>query len=276
MSYNYNSQNPYEPNYAPVGSNVNSHGGSDGNAGGFKSSAEGFFSTLRNTFEVGVRSVQEMTKSGNFAMERECLRAAEILKEFVVPPKIGDLDSIIPPDVLKRCKGIAVINVLKGAFLWGGRLGSGVVIARLPDGSWSGPSAIKLGGASIGGQIGGSITQVVMILNTQEAVETFYKTGNFNLGSSLSMAAGPVGRSGELAASFNGDSVAAVYSYSRTKGAFIGVSVEGSVIIYHRDVNYEFYGQNAPPKDVLTGVIRPRDDIPEWNELHHVLLTRCS
>ncbi|KAI8321539.1 DUF500-domain-containing protein, partial [Martensiomyces pterosporus] len=208
---------------------------------------------------MGAAQVQENFKDVNkqFSLTKECERAARILSEFVVPPKFGELDDIIPADILQRCHGIAVLSVIKAGFIWSGRVGSGVVCARLPDGTWSGPSAIGTAGMGVGGQIGAQLTEVVMILNNEEAVKAFEKNASVQLGSNVSVAAGPVGRSGELAAAVNTSNVAAVYSYSKSKGLFAGISVEGSAVLQRKDVNEAFYGRPAPPDQVLSGYIAP-------------------
>ncbi|KAI9504393.1 hypothetical protein BX070DRAFT_183500, partial [Coemansia spiralis] len=192
-----------------------------------------------------------------FTLTKECERAARILSEFVVPPKIGEIDDIIPADVLQHCRGIAVLSVIKAGFIWSGRIGSGVVCARLPSGEWSGPSAISTAGLGIGGQIGAQLTEVVMVLNTDDAVRAFEENASVQLGSQVSVAAGPVGRSGEIAAAVNTSNVAAVYSYSKSKGLFAGVSVEGSAVMQRKDVNQAFYGRPAPPAQVLAGEVSP-------------------
>ncbi|ORX74359.1 DUF500-domain-containing protein [Linderina pennispora] len=219
---------------------------------------------------MGAAQVQENFNDvgKNFTLAKECERAARILTEFVVPPKFGELDDIIPTDVLQRCHGIAVLSVIKAGFIWSGRVGSGLVCARLPDGTWSGPSAIGTAGAGIGGQIGAQLTEVVMILNNEDACQ--------GLGSNISVSAGPLGRSGEIAAAVNTSNVAAVYSYSKSKGLFAGVSIEGSAVMQRKDVNEAFYGRAAPPEQVLAGRIPPPEDVSEWEVLRTVLNERCT
>ncbi|KAJ2259104.1 hypothetical protein GGI13_000165 [Coemansia sp. RSA 455] len=235
--------------------------------------------SFADKLRMGAAQVQENFKdvTKHFTLAKECERAARILSEFVVPPKIGDIDDIIPADILQHCCGIAVMSVIKAGFIWTARIGTGVVCARLPNGSWSGPSAISTGGIGIGGQIGGQLTEVVMILNTDEAVRAFEKNANVQLGSNISVAAGPVGRSGEISAAINSDNLAAaVYSYSKSKGLFAGISVEGSMVIQRKDVNEVFYGRPAPPDQVLDGVIEPPEGISEWEVLRMVLEERCT
>src|SRR5215472_3210891 len=123
------------------------------------------------------------------SMQQTVSDCTEIVQDF---SRIAERS--IPPRVLRSAKGIAVLRVLKGGFFVSGRIGEGVVIARLPDGSWSGPSAIGTGGAGFGFQVGGQVTEFVIILNTRAAVEAFAQGGNIEFGGALSAAAGPVGR----------------------------------------------------------------------------------
>lgn len=179
---------------------------------------------------------------------------------------------VIPPEVLRNAHGLAVITQLKAGFLFSGRAGSGVIVARLPDGSWSAPSAIVTAGAGVGGQIGAELTDFVFILNDQAAVDTFSHAGSITLGGNVSLAAGPLGRNAEVAGSASRKSVAAIFSYSKTKGLFAGVSLEGSLLVERRDANRKFYGQNANAKRILNGQVDPP---PECDVLFRVLESRA-
>jgi hypothetical protein len=137
---------------------------------------------------------------------RDC---AEIVRDFTRIP-----EHAIPPSVLRDAKGVAILRVLKGGFIVSGRAGEGVVVARLPGGGWSGPSAIATGGAGFGFQVGGTVTEFVIILNTQAAVDAFAHGGNVEFAGALSVAAGPVGRTGEAGVL----PVAAVYTLQPKPG----------------------------------------------------------
>jgi hypothetical protein len=131
---------------------------------------------------------------------------------------------------------------------------------------WSAPSAIGTGGVGVGGQIGGELTDFVIILNTKDAVKAFSMGGNVTLGGNLSVAVGPVGRNAEAAAAVG--HIAAIYSYSKTKGLFAGISVEGSVIIERKDANEKFYGRKISAKDLLLGVApQPAEAEPLYEAL---------
>ena len=147
--------------------------------------------------------------------------------------------------------------MLKAGFLGSGRFGSGLVVARLSDGSWSAPSGIMTGGGGLGGQIGFELTDFVFILNDAAAVKTFSQAGSLTLGGNVSIAAGPVGRNAEAAGAASLKGVAGVFSYSKTKGLFAGVSLEGSVLIERRDANEKLYNSRITARQLLEGGVRP-------------------
>lgn len=206
------------------------------------------------------------------SLKSECKKAAKVLTSFVKPNQALGPDKVIPLDVLKNAKGLAIITVLKAGFLFSGRAGSGVVVARLPDGSWSAPSAIVTAGAGVGGQIGAELTDFVFILNTDEAVKSFAQYGSVTLGGNISVAAGPLGRNAELAGTASLKAVAPIFAYSKTKGLFAGVSLEGSAIMERREANRKFYGDNCKARYILLGKVRPP---PACEPLFRVLDSRA-
>lgn len=204
-------------------------------------------------------------------MASECKKAGKILASFVDPRQAFGPDKIIPPEVLANAKGLAILTVIKAGFLGSARFGSGLVVARLADGSWSAPSAIATGGAGFGGQIGFELTDFVFVLNNYSAVKTFSQQGSLTLGGNISVAAGPVGRNAEAAGTASLKGVAAVFSYSKTKGLFAGVSIEGSAIVERRDANEKLYKSRLTARQLLEGGIRPP---PEADALLSVLNSR--
>ncbi|TAQ87075.1 hypothetical protein B7494_g4592 [Chlorociboria aeruginascens] len=191
------------------------------------------------------------------SMASECKKCGKILASFVDPRQAFGPDKIIPPQVLAQAKGLAILTVIKAGFLGSARYGNGIVVARLADGSWSAPSAIGTGGAGFGGQIGFELTDFVFILNDAAAVRSFSQQGSLTLGGNVSIAAGPIGRNAEAAGAASLKGVAGVFSYSKTKGLFAGVSLEGSAIIERRDANEKLYGQRFTAAQLLEGAIRP-------------------
>lgn len=190
-------------------------------------------------------------------MSSECRKTGKILASFVDPKQAFGPDKIIPPNVLANAKGLAILTVFKAGFLGTARFGSGVVVARLADGSWSAPSAIGTIGGGFGGQIGFELTDFVFILNDASAVRTFAQAGSLTLGGNVSIAAGPVGRNAEAAGAASLKSVAGIFSYSKTKGLFAGVSLEGSGIIERRDANEKLYGRRWTARELLSGQVPP-------------------
>ena len=161
--------------------------------------------------------------------------------------------------------------MLKAGFLGSARYGNGIVVARLADRTWSAPSAIGLGGAGFGGQIGFELTDFVFVLNDSAAVRAFSQQGSLTLGGNVSLAAGPVGRNAEAAGAASLKGVAGVFSYSKTKGLFAGVSLEGSAIIERRDANEKLYGQRYTAAQLLSGSVPPP---PAASSLMSVLNSR--
>ncbi|KAI9295990.1 DUF500-domain-containing protein [Neoconidiobolus thromboides FSU 785] len=184
----------------------------------------------------------------------ECSKAAKILNKFIDPSVAGGIDSVVPANILSKAKGFAIFTVIKAGFVWSGRAGSGLVVARLPDGTWSAPSCIGTAGVGVGGQIGAQLTDFLVILNTTDAVKAFSEGGNVTLGGNLSIAAGPLGRSAEAGGAVA--HLAAIYSYSKSKGLFAGISIEGSVIVERKDANSKFYGRPVRAKELLSGKIQ--------------------
>lgn len=185
-------------------------------------------------------------------------QSADVVREFYEMP-----ERQIPRAVLNDARGLAIIRVLKVGFGFSGKGGQGVVVARTGHG-WSGPSFIGLGGAGWGLQIGAELTDFIFVLNTDAAVRAFSRDGNVKLGADVSASAGPVGR--DLQADVTPTS--AVYAYSRSKGLFAGVSVEGAVIGTQKTANARYYGSRAGAREILRGHISPP---PGAGNLLHLL-----
>lgn len=154
----------------------------------------------------------------------------------------------IPRHVLRRARGLAILSVVKVGFGVSGKGGQGVVVARTGRG-WSGPSFVGTGGAGWGPQIGAQITDFVFVLNSNAAVRAFSRDGNVTLGVDASAAAGPVGRDAHAGVT----PTSAIYTYSRSKGLFAGVAVEGAVIATQKTANARYYGRRVRANDILTG-----------------------
>jgi SH3 domain-containing YSC84-like protein 1 len=181
------------------------------------------------------------------AMQEDVDQAVTIIERFQQIP-----EQAIPAAVMKNAKGLAIMTVTKGGFIFSGRGGTGIVVARTDKG-WSGPSAIGTGGIGFGFQAGVQISELVILLNTPEAVNAFSKGGNVTLGGALSVAAGPVGRDAEGSLTLG----AAMYTYSRSQGLFAGVSLEGTVIGTRSETNAAYYGKPVEASEILAGKVPP-------------------
>lgn len=206
----------------------------------------------------GSSRVQSSSQSfaQGFSLPGEAEKAAKILASFLADPDHPEsaLNSI-PKVVLQRARGLAVFQVLKAGFVFSGKAGSGLVISRLPDGSWSAPSCIATGGVGWGLQIGADITDFVIVLNSEDAVRAFSLGGNVTIGGNVSATAGPIGTGGSVQASLAHP--APMFSYSKSKGLFAGLSLEGTALLERKDANKDFYGSAIPARDILGGRVPP-------------------
>ncbi|GMH50797.1 hypothetical protein TrRE_jg5744 [Triparma retinervis] len=194
-----------------------------------------------------------------FTMGAEIRKASYIIKNFHTGLQSSTIDDkSVPVKLIRDACGLAILTVAKGGFLWTGRLGTGVVISRRGDGTWSPPSAIMLAGCGFGLQAGGEVTDIVIVLTSQSAVNAFSGKGQVSLGAELSVAVGPLGRSAEGALRAGDKGMSSALSYSHSKGLFGGISIEGSVISQRTDINRNFYGTDKyTAEDLLRGNVPP-------------------
>jgi lipid-binding SYLF domain-containing protein len=167
----------------------------------------------------------------------------------------GVEDKRIPDALLERAEAIAVIpHMVKGAFGIGGRYGKGVVSERLPNGRWSSPAFIQIGGGSFGLQLGASATDVVMVFTDKKALDLLEKGKDLKLGVDAGVVAGPIGRQAE--AGVNANLKTAIYAYSRAKGLFAGVALDGAVLDIDDSMNNKVYGPTTTATDILNGRVQ--------------------
>jgi lipid-binding SYLF domain-containing protein len=177
--------------------------------------------------------------------------ATQVLEELRATP-----DQHVPTWLLDRAYGVAVIpNVVKGAFIFGGRHGNGVLTSRDAAGRFSNPVFISLTGGSFGWQIGAQAADVVLVFATRRSLENFAR-GQFTLGASASVAAGPLGRTGEAAAGVQAE----IYSYSRARGLFAGVALDGTALVFDRKANRSFYGHDVTADDIFLGTAKTNSE----------------
>jgi lipid-binding SYLF domain-containing protein len=173
--------------------------------------------------------------------------AADVLDEIQGAPDQG-----IPEEVLGSADCVAVVpTMLKGGFIVAARYGRGVASCRTPKG-WSAPAFFTVEGGSVGFQIGGQAVDLVMLIMNKEGMNNLLSS-KFQLGADASVAAGPVGR--HAAADTDWKMRAQVLTYSRARGVFAGVSLDGARIKQDKDSTREFYGRMVPFQTSLTGEI---------------------
>jgi len=193
--------------------------------------------------------------------------AVRVLNEIMQAP-----DKAVPQDLLRDAKAIAVIpDMVKAGLIFGGRRGEGLISVKSPDGTWSNPSFITLTGGSVGFQAGVSSTDVILVFRTQRGVDSIVN-GKFTLGADASAAAGPVGRT--ATASTDAQMKAEIYSYSRSRGLFAGVALDGSALRIDQDANAAVYGSGVTPRRIFEGgvsnvpgpVVDFRDRLEEYTQ----------
>jgi len=186
--------------------------------------------------------------------EKKVADATDVLDQFLRIP-----EQSIPPALLSRAYAVAVIpNVLKIGFGIGARRGKGILVVRGEDNSWSNPVFVNLTGGSLGFQIGAQSTDVILVFKTRKGVEGI-ENGRLTLGADASVAAGPVGRHTSAATDLRFK--AEVYSYSRSRGLFAGVALEGAGVTMDRKSNAALYGSSSlTPEQIFesSGNIAPQ------------------
>lgn len=211
-------------------------------------------------------------------MDKECDKAARILKSFckdgfytnpsgqqapspghpTSPGPKGDGAKTlvkIPAEAIQRAKGLAIFTTFRTGLHFSGAGGSGIVVSRLPDGSWSPPSGFLVHTLGAGFMIGLDIYDSVCVLNTEDAVRAFTRP-RLSLGGEIAVVAGPVGAGKGLEGALGAGKP--VWSYMKSRGFYAGVQADGTVIIQRPDANAAFYGEKKiTPERILKGDIKP-------------------
>lgn len=170
--------------------------------------------------------------------EKRVADAADVVDQLLRIP-----EKTIPPTLLSRAYAVAVVpNVVKAAFGLGARRGKGLLVIRQDDNSWSNPAFITLTGGSFGWQIGAQSTDIILVFKTRKGVDGI-ANGKLTLGADASVAAGPVGRHTGIATDIKFE--AEVVSYSRSRGLFAGLALEGAGVTMDRKANAAFYSSTS-------------------------------
>ena len=190
--------------------------------------------------------------------------AVRVVKQIQAIPEAS-----IPDRLLDEAKAIVVVpDTIKAGFMLGGRRGLGMMAVKSPDGTWSNPVFVKLAGASFGLQAGVQSADVILVFRSERGLDNIVN-GKFTLGADAGVAAGPVGRN--AAAATDGQLKAEIWSWSRARGLFAGVALDGAVLSIDHDANAAVYGPGATPRAIFEGragrptaqVVSFRDELEE-------------
>lgn len=192
---------------------------------------------------------------------RRLVDAASVLDEIMAAG-----DKAVPQAIMEKAEGIAVFpSLIKGGFIVGGQRGHGVLSVRDKKiGGWSAPAFLTITGGSIGAQIGAQAIDLILVVNNQRGLEHLVKN-QFKIGADAGVAAGPVGR--DASASTDIQMLAQILTYSRARGLFAGVTLNGSTIRQDRDANERFYGTAyRTGQIVFDGLATPPASVAVWRD----------
>jgi lipid-binding SYLF domain-containing protein len=177
-------------------------------------------------------------------------QAAGVLSEIM-----SAADQSIPVDLLKKASCVGVIpNLKRGGFILGAKYGKGILTCRVPGATgWSAPSTVRIEGGNIGLQIGAGETDVVFVVMNQKGVDALMKS-KFTVGADAAAMAGPIGRS--LSAATDAMMRAEILSYSRSRGVFAGVALDGATLRPDDEDNEKIYGKQVTQQELLTGKLK--------------------
>eukprot|EP01041_Mallomonas_annulata_P011037 gene11037-23069_t len=202
---------------------------------------------------TGIRRYLNLPFSSTLSYEirKAAFSVSNILRSHVVRDKSFTLQ------LLQRARGVAFLTVVKAGMLFAARMGTGLVISRLPNGQWSAPSAIATIGFSWGALIGADLVDYAIILGNDAAVDAFSGVGQATVGAEMDIALGPLGRAGGAEINLGDTGAASTYTYSQSRGLFAGLSLDGAVILSRPDLNHRFYGRAIEPRRLLRGDVPP-------------------
>ena len=208
----------------------------------------------------------------SYSLDNEIRKATYSLLNLTKDNSMEGVADKIPYHILLNARGLVFMTVLKVGFMLTGRVGTGLVMSKMPDGSWSAPCAIGVSGVGWGFQVGTELSDVILILNTQNAVDAFTSESQIAIGSQLGVSVGPIGRSAGTDLHIGKEGASAAFSYAHSKGLFMGISLEASGIFCRPDVNRCFYGHDVKPSTLLSSAYpKPLGAEPLYRALSEVL-----
>lgn len=198
------------------------------------------------------------------------IRQAAYTVQYMCRQGLSESDQSIPLDLIQQATGLCFLTVMKAGLVVSGKMGTGLVVARKPDGTWSAPSALGTVGLGWGAQIGGDITHYLIVLTSPDAVDSLTASSSVTLGAELGVAVGPVGR-GATSHISSSALLKPAYAYAHSQGLFAGISLEGSIVNARHDLNTKFYGRNVEVQEVLKYMDSPRAAKPLYDALNSAL-----
>ncbi|GLD95529.1 hypothetical protein PINS_up004206 [Pythium insidiosum] len=201
-------------------------------------------------------------------LSKEIAKAVKVVETFLSPKLLKD--QAIPRELLIEAYGLVFITVYKVGFLFSGKIGTGFVISRT-TGGWSAPSFISSGGLGFGMMAGGEVVNYMIVLNSRSAVKVFTRNGQFQLGSELDLAVGPIGRAASAALNVGRGGFAPNYSYSHSMGLYGGIGLTSAVICTRKSLNAKCYGAAVTARQILGGEIPCPQAVPLWEALDQAL-----
>jgi lipid-binding SYLF domain-containing protein len=212
-----------------------------------KLGSEAFWpTTLDKESDKAARILKSFCKDGFYAEEEQSATDGPTQKQKVLKK--------IPAQVIKNARALAIFTTMRTGLWMSGAGGSGILIAKKEDGTWSPPSGIMLHTAGLGFMVGIDIYDCVVVINSTQALEAFYKI-RCTLGSEVSVAAGPIGAGGVLETEVH-KRQAPIFTYMKSRGFYAGVQIDGTIVIERTDENERFYGQKIGAKDILNGKVQ--------------------
>jgi len=203
------------------------------------------FAGLVCTLALAATSLSAFGEADKAKLDERLLSARDVINEVMATPDKG-----IPQSILAGASCVVVIpSFKKGAFIAGAQYGQGVATCRTPNG-WSAPVFVQLAGGSFGFQIGGQATDLVLVAMNQNGLQDMLKS-KFKIGGDAAAAAGPVGRNAQAGTDWKLN--AEFLTYSRSKGLFAGIDLDGTVLSQNADDTRTFYGADIPFHTVLQG-----------------------
>jgi len=167
-------------------------------------------------------------------------------------------DHKIPSKILREAQGFLFLTIVRLGFLGGARFGAGLAVVKREDGSWSAPSALGTGGLSVGLMAGIDCVNLCLVVNSRSVCEVLASRGQVAFNGELGASVGPIGRNACIGVNLgNQMHVAPVYAYSQSRGLFVGIDLNGSLIVTRKSANHKFYGLRHDAYDILSG------DVPQ-------------